>query len=56
MPSSQEPSNTEIDRKLSSRHCIKIIFSDLTKIDSRLYDRDAGEGAFKRVLSELRAS
>jgi len=62
MPSPQEPSDDEIDRELSSRRgyidyiagrCIKIDFSDLTKIDPRLYDRDAGEGAFKRIISEL---
>ena len=58
-----EPSREEIDQALKSKYgidylggrCIKTNFSDLTKVDTRLYNRDAGEGAFERIVAQLRS-
>ena len=35
--------------------CIKTDFSDLKNVDTRLYNRDAGNGAFERIVAQLRA-
>lgn len=56
-----EPSNDEINRTLGSRkyidylagRCIKTDFSDLSKVNTRLYNRNAGDGAFERIVAEL---
>ncbi len=34
--------------------CIKTDFSDLTKVDTRLYNRDAGNNAFENIVAQLR--
>lgn len=34
--------------------CIQTNFSDLTKVNTRSYDRDAGEGTFERIVADLR--
>jgi hypothetical protein len=34
--------------------CIKTNFSDLTKVGSRLYNRDAGENAFEKIVQQIR--
>lgn len=34
--------------------CIKIDFSNLTRVDPHLYDRDMGPGAFAAVVAYLR--
>lgn len=58
-----KPSSEEIMETLKSTRyyldylngrCIKTDFSDLTKVNTRLYNRDAGDGAFERIISELR--
>ncbi len=59
-----EPSNEEIDRTFQSGkyidylagRCIKTDFNDLTSVNTRLYNRDAGEGAFERIVESLRNS
>ena len=34
--------------------CIKIDFSDLTRVDPYLYNRDMGANAFENVVAQLR--
>lgn len=62
-PSPPEPSRKEIVESLSkfnnylgylSGRCIKTDFSDLSAVETRLYDRDAGQGAFAKIVSSLR--
>ena len=33
---------------------IKTVFRDLTKVETRSYDRDAGTGTFERIVADLR--
>jgi hypothetical protein len=57
-----EPSDLEIAKQLQhskyidylSGRCIKTDFSDLTKVDTRLYNRDTGPNAFENIVSKLR--
>ena len=56
-----EPSNNEIMSHLEwgridyiAGRCIKTDFSDLKHVNTRLYDRDAGEGTFERIIAKLR--
>lgn len=59
-----EPSNDEIDRTFHSGkyidylagRCIKTDFGDTTQVNTRLYNRDAGEGAFEKIVASLRAA
>lgn len=58
-----EPDNNEIDNTLRrfngyidyiAGRPLKVDFNNLKQIDPRLYNRDAGDGAFQKVISKLR--
>ena len=62
-----EPTDEDIRRALSNPmnpndidylcgRGIKTNFSDLKNVDMKWYDRDAGEGAFKRAVDRIRNS
>jgi len=58
-----EPSSEEIIQSLKwnnridylNGRAIKTNLSDPTKVSTQLYNRDAGEGAFERIVAQLRS-
>ena len=62
IPSPSGPSEQEVldhlkrDKYIDylNGRCIKTDFSDLTKVSTRMYNRDAGEGAFEKIVNQLR--
>lgn len=57
-----KPSHDEIDAQLGkyksldylAGRCIKTNFSNLEKVNTYGYNRDAGDGAFERIVDEIR--
>jgi hypothetical protein len=58
----QQPSKEEISRVLAhdkyidylNGRCIKTNFSDLTTVDTYLYNRDAGNNMFENIVNKRR--
>ena len=57
------PTRSDIDRALNNPDqyidylggvAIKAYFSDLTKVETRFYNREYGEGQFERIVASLR--
>lgn len=55
-----EPTHEEIDKALEHGHidylngrCIKTYFRDLKKVDTTMYNRDAGPDAFENIITKL---
>lgn len=61
-PPYDDPSNEDIAKALIhdnyiyhlNGRCIKTNFSDLTKVNTRPYNRDGGDEAFENIVSKLR--
>lgn len=56
-----KPTRKQIDQTMDDGYidylagrCIKTDFSDLTRVSTRLYNRDAGDGKFESIVAKLR--